>query len=161
MFFIFLMHLSVFFFFLLFLNVPPFFYDLISSIYSFERYGAIVMDDQYDDGSLGYTVLHNSTCQHAAPTYINLMNSAILRLATEKENMKIQTRNHPLPMSRSQHSQHHVCYTFLSHYIVYSYLLKFRISTHFMFFWKNTLCFLFARNYFMENDYFVVVFPWL
>ncbi|KAJ8624155.1 hypothetical protein MRB53_032685 [Persea americana] len=71
------------------------------------RYGAIVMDDQYDDGSLGYTVLHNSTCQHAAPTYINLMNSAILRLATEKENMKIQTRNHPLPMSRSQHSQHH------------------------------------------------------
>ncbi|XP_058083562.1 ABC transporter A family member 1 isoform X2 [Magnolia sinica] len=71
------------------------------------RYGAIVMDDQNDDGSLGYTVLHNSTCQHAAPTFINLMNSAILRLATENDNMTIQTRNHPLPMTSSQHSQHH------------------------------------------------------
>lgn len=91
----------------------PFFYALISIYYIFIwRYGAIVMDDQYDDGSLGYTVLHNSSCQHAAPTYINLMNSAILRLATENENMKIQTRNYPLPMTRSQHSQHHVCYNF-------------------------------------------------
>ncbi|KAF8403773.1 hypothetical protein HHK36_011878 [Tetracentron sinense] len=71
------------------------------------RYGAIVMDDQYDDGSLGYIVLHNSTCQHAAPTYINLMNAAILRLATLNETMRIQTRNHPLPMTKSQHSQHH------------------------------------------------------
>ncbi|KAA8517124.1 hypothetical protein F0562_017417 [Nyssa sinensis] len=35
------------------------------------RYGAVVMDNQTDDGSLGYTVLHNSSCQHAAPTYIN------------------------------------------------------------------------------------------
>ncbi|KAI3949646.1 hypothetical protein MKW92_026942 [Papaver armeniacum] len=69
------------------------------------RYGAIIMDDQNDDGSLGYTVLHNCSCQHAAPTYINLMNSAILRLATRNENMTIQTRNHPLPMTSSQHSQ--------------------------------------------------------
>lgn len=71
------------------------------------RYGAIVVDDLYDDGSLGYTILHNSTCQHAAPTYINLMNAAILRLATSKENMTIQTRNHPLPMTESQRVQHH------------------------------------------------------
>jgi ATP-binding cassette subfamily A (ABC1) protein 3 len=71
------------------------------------RYGAIVMDDQNEDGSLGYTVLHNSTCQHAAPTFINLMNAAILRLATQNKNMTIQTRNHPLPMTESQHLQHH------------------------------------------------------
>ncbi|KAL5812256.1 hypothetical protein ACOSQ3_027206 [Xanthoceras sorbifolium] len=71
------------------------------------RYGAIVMDDQYDDGSLGFTVLHNSSCQHAAPTFINVMNSAILRLATHDENVTIQTRNHPLPMTKSQHLQHH------------------------------------------------------
>ncbi|XP_042485746.1 ABC transporter A family member 1 isoform X1 [Macadamia integrifolia] len=71
------------------------------------RYGAIVMDDQNDDGSLGYTVLHNSSCQHAGPTYINVMNAAILRLATHNERMMIQTRNHPLPMTKSQHSQHH------------------------------------------------------
>ncbi|KAL6987169.1 Phospholipid-transporting ATPase abca1 [Sarracenia purpurea var. burkii] len=71
------------------------------------RYGAIVMDDQNADGSLGYSVLHNSSCQHAAPTYINLMNSAILRLATLNKNMTIRTRNHPLPMTKSQHLQHH------------------------------------------------------
>ncbi|KAL5708093.1 Phospholipid-transporting ATPase abca1 [Ranunculus cassubicifolius] len=71
------------------------------------RYGAVLMDNQSNDGSLGYTVLHNSSCQHAAPTFINVMNSAILRLATRNQNMTIQTRNHPLPMTRSQHSQHH------------------------------------------------------
>ncbi|KAJ6921835.1 ABC transporter A family member 1 isoform X1, partial [Populus alba x Populus x berolinensis] len=71
------------------------------------RYGAIVMDKQHDDGSLGYTILHNSSCQHAAPTFINLMNAAILRLATGDQNMTIQTRNHPLPMTKSQHLQHH------------------------------------------------------
>ncbi|WCJ33447.1 ATP-binding cassette sub-family A member 2 [Euphorbia peplus] len=71
------------------------------------RYGAIVMDDRYDDGSLGYTVLHNSTSQHAAPTYINVMNAAILRLATGDKNMTIQTRNHPLPMTKSQLMQRH------------------------------------------------------
>ncbi|GAV57854.1 ABC_tran domain-containing protein/ABC2_membrane_3 domain-containing protein [Cephalotus follicularis] len=71
------------------------------------RYGAIVMDSQNDDGSLGYTVLHNSSCQHAAPTYINVMNAAILRLATRNKNMTIHTRNHPLPMTKSQHLQRH------------------------------------------------------
>nr|XP_043635410.1 ABC transporter A family member 1 [Erigeron canadensis] len=69
------------------------------------RYGAIVMHPQKDDGSIGYTVLHNSTCQHAAPTFINLMNAAILRLATLDKNMTIQTRNHPLPMTESQRLQ--------------------------------------------------------
>lgn len=77
------------------------------------RYGAIVMDDQNDDGSLGYTVLHNSSCQHAAPTYINVMNAAILRLATGDRNMTIRTRNHPLPMTESQRLQHHVCFLFI------------------------------------------------
>ncbi|KAK6289772.1 hypothetical protein POUND7_001313 [Theobroma cacao] len=71
------------------------------------RYGAVVMDDVYEDGSLGYTVLHNCSCQHAAPTYINVMNSAILRLATSDKNMTIRTRNHPLPMTKSQRLQHH------------------------------------------------------
>lgn len=67
------------------------------------------MDDQYEDGSLGYTVLHNSSCQHAGPTYINVMNAAILRLATHRNNMSIRTRNHPLPMTKTQMSQRHVC----------------------------------------------------
>ncbi|KAJ8755578.1 hypothetical protein K2173_022157 [Erythroxylum novogranatense] len=71
------------------------------------RYGAIVMDDQNDDGSLGYTVLYNSSCQHSAPTYINIMNAAILKLATGDKNMTIKTRNHPMPMTKSQHLQHH------------------------------------------------------
>lgn len=71
------------------------------------------MDNQNGDGSLGYSILHNSSCQHAAPTFINLMNAAILRLATRDENMTIQTRNHPLPMTRSQQLQHHVCISFL------------------------------------------------
>ncbi|XP_027928069.1 ABC transporter A family member 1 isoform X2 [Vigna unguiculata] len=71
------------------------------------RYGAIVMDDQSNDGSLGYTVLHNCSCQHAAPTFINLMNSAILRLATQDTNMTIRTRNHPLPTTQSQRLQRH------------------------------------------------------
>lgn len=73
----------------------------------FGRYGAVVMDDRNDDGSLGFTILHNSSCQHAAPTYINVMNAAILRLATGDKNMTIQTRNHPLPMTLSQKSQRH------------------------------------------------------
>ncbi|GMH18706.1 hypothetical protein Nepgr_020547 [Nepenthes gracilis] len=71
------------------------------------RYGAIVMDNVNDDGSLGYTVLHNSSCQHAAPTFINLMNAAILGLSTSDGNMTIKTRNHPLPMTKSQHLQRH------------------------------------------------------
>ncbi|KAJ8499332.1 hypothetical protein OPV22_009884 [Ensete ventricosum] len=71
------------------------------------RYGAVVMDNQQNDGSVGYTVLHNSSCQHAAPTYINLMNAAILRMATGNEHLMIQTRNHPLPMTISQRSQRH------------------------------------------------------
>ncbi|XP_068659362.1 ABC transporter A family member 1 isoform X2 [Aristolochia californica] len=71
------------------------------------RYGAVVMDDLNDDGSIGYTVLHNSSCQHGGPTYINLINAAILRLATNNEAMMIQTQNHPLPMTKTQHAQHH------------------------------------------------------
>ncbi|CAM9002500.1 unnamed protein product [Rhodiola kirilowii] len=71
------------------------------------RYGAVVMDDQNPDGSVGYTVLHNSSCQHAAPTYINVVNAAILRLATCNKNMTLQARNHPLPMTKSQHMQRH------------------------------------------------------
>ncbi|ONK78401.1 uncharacterized protein A4U43_C02F18390 [Asparagus officinalis] len=71
------------------------------------RYGAVVMDDQNDDGSLGFTVLHNSSCQHAAPTYINVVNAAILRHATGDTNMTIQVRNHPLPVTMSQKSQRH------------------------------------------------------
>lgn len=66
------------------------------------------MDAQNYDGSIGYTVLHNSTCQHAAPTFINIMNAAILRLATHNANMTIQTRNHPLPMTKSQRLQRQV-----------------------------------------------------
>ena len=90
---------------------PSCYFDVISGCY---RYGAIIMDDQYDDGSLGYTVLHNSSCQHAGPTFINLMNAAILRLASHNKNMTIRTRNHPLPMTKSQHLQRHVCYPFCS-----------------------------------------------
>ncbi|ESQ52886.1 hypothetical protein EUTSA_v10016127mg [Eutrema salsugineum] len=71
------------------------------------RYGAILMDAQHPDGSLGYTVLHNSTCQHAGPIYINVMHAAILRLATGNKNMTIQTRNHPLPPTKSQRTQRH------------------------------------------------------
>ncbi|KAF7819038.1 ABC transporter A family member 1 isoform X1 [Senna tora] len=71
------------------------------------RYGAILLDEQNNDGSLGYTVLHNCSCQHSGPTFINLMNSAILRLATRDMNMTIQTRNHPLPMTQSQRLQRH------------------------------------------------------
>ncbi|XP_031487931.1 ABC transporter A family member 1 isoform X2 [Nymphaea colorata] len=71
------------------------------------RYGAVLMDDQNGDGSIAYTVLHNCSCQHGAPTYINLVNSAILKLAMNDGNMVIHTRNHPLPMTATQHSQHH------------------------------------------------------
>ncbi|CAA7057158.1 unnamed protein product [Microthlaspi erraticum] len=82
---------------------------LMSSFDQFyeSRYGAVLMDGQYPDGSLGYTVLHNSTCQHAGPIYINVMNAAILRLATGNKNMIIQTRNHPLPPTKSQQTQRH------------------------------------------------------
>lgn len=71
------------------------------------------MDDQNSDGSIGYTVLHNCSCQHSAPTFINIVNAAILRLATGDQNMTIQTRNHPLPMTKSQRLQRHVCDFFL------------------------------------------------
>jgi ATP-binding cassette subfamily A (ABC1) protein 3 len=65
------------------------------------------MDGQHPDGSLGYTVLHNGTCQHAGPIYINVMHAAILRLATGNKNMTIQTRNHPLPPTKTQRIQRH------------------------------------------------------
>ncbi|KAL0844738.1 hypothetical protein Bca101_017984 [Brassica carinata] len=71
------------------------------------RYGAVLMDSQHPDGSVGYTVLHNSTCQHAGPIYINVMHSALLRLASGNKNMTIQTRNHPLPPTKSQRLQRH------------------------------------------------------
>jgi len=72
------------------------------------------MDGQHPDGSLGYTVLHNGTCQHAGPIYINVMHAAILRLATGNKNMTIQTRNHPLPPTKTQRIQRHVCLSFWS-----------------------------------------------
>lgn len=78
------------------------------------RYGSILMDGQHPDGSLGYTVLHNGTCQHAGPIYINVMHAAILRLATGNKNMTIQTRNHPLPPTKTQRIQRHVCLSFWS-----------------------------------------------
>lgn len=71
------------------------------------RYGAVVMDDLDHLGNVGYTILHNSSCQHSAPTYINLMNAAILRLVTADKNMTIHTRNHPLPLTSSQRAQRH------------------------------------------------------
>ncbi|XP_038980603.1 ABC transporter A family member 1 [Phoenix dactylifera] len=88
------------------LSISEFLITSLNESYQ-SRYGAIVMNDQNDDGSVGYTVLHNSSCQHAAPTYINVMNAAILRLATGNKNMTIRTRNHPLPMTVSQRSQRH------------------------------------------------------
>lgn len=103
------------------------------------------MDDQNDDGSLGYTVLHNSSCQHAAPTYINLMNAAILRLATHDKNMTIHTRNHPLPMTKSQHLQRHVCYS-----ILYSL---------FFIFWIRNNCPLFPRKRKLGKNYLNSIFP--
>ncbi|CAN0878408.1 ABC transporter A family member 1 [Linum grandiflorum] len=69
------------------------------------RYGAVVMDEQDTEGSVGYTILHNSSCQHSAATFINLMNAALLRLATGDKNMTIRSRNHPLPLTKSQHLQ--------------------------------------------------------
>ncbi|KAJ3669241.1 hypothetical protein LUZ60_011191 [Juncus effusus] len=71
------------------------------------RYGAVVMDETDGNGTIGYTVLHNSSCQHAGPTYINIINSALLRLKTGDVNMSITTRNHPLPVTSSQKSQRH------------------------------------------------------
>ncbi|XP_078148271.1 ATP-binding cassette A1 isoform X2 [Carex rostrata] len=71
------------------------------------RYGAVVMDDMDNSGGAGYTVLHNSSCQHAGPTYINIVNAALLRLATGDRNMTIYTRNHPLPLTVSQKAQRH------------------------------------------------------
>ncbi|CAN6443979.1 unnamed protein product [Victoria cruziana] len=71
------------------------------------RYGAVLLDEQKGDGSISYTVLHNCSCQHAAPTYISVVNSAILKLAVNDKNMVIHTRNHPLPMTATQRSQHH------------------------------------------------------
>ncbi|XP_024515167.1 ABC transporter A family member 1 [Selaginella moellendorffii] len=69
------------------------------------RYGAVVMDRQHSDGSLAYAVLHNTTCQHAAPTYINVVNNAILKMATNNSKLELRTRNHPLPMTVSQMAQ--------------------------------------------------------
>lgn len=129
-------------------------------MYAWCRYGAVLMDDQNDDGSLGYTVLHNSSCQHAAPTFINLMNAAILRLAARNKNMTIQTRNHPLPMTNSQHLQRHVCYF---HSVIF---LRFCFQVHplstkkviltlelfFFFFFLGLQCWL--NNYF--NFHFVI-----
>ncbi|KAI4386530.1 hypothetical protein MLD38_004457 [Melastoma candidum] len=88
------------------LSMSEFLMSSINESYQ-SRYGAVVMDDQYEDGSLGYSVMHNSSCQHSAPTFINLVNAAILRLATQDKNMTIRTRNHPLPLTQSQRVQRH------------------------------------------------------
>ncbi|VVB03041.1 unnamed protein product [Arabis nemorensis] len=88
------------------LSMSEFFMSSFDQSYQ-SRYGAILMDAQHPDGSLGYTVLHNNTCQHAGPIYINVMHAAILRLATGNKNMTIQTRNHPLPPTKSQRVQRH------------------------------------------------------
>ncbi|KAI4381515.1 hypothetical protein MLD38_007580 [Melastoma candidum] len=88
------------------LSMSEFLLSSVNESYQ-SRYGAVVMDDQYEDGSLGYSVMHNSSCQHSAPTFINLVNAAILRLATQDKNMTIRTRNHPLPLTQSQRVQRH------------------------------------------------------
>eukprot|EP00897_Mesotaenium_endlicherianum_P001210 jgi/Mesen1/1116/ME000123S00292 len=69
------------------------------------RYGAVVFGETKSDGSLAYTVLHNSTCQHGGPTFVNLVNDAILKAAGNSSNMTLHTRNHPLPLTTSQRAQ--------------------------------------------------------
>lgn len=52
-----------------------------------------------------YSVLHNTTAQHAAPLYINLVNDALLKAAHASRDVSIAIRNHPLPQSYSQRRQ--------------------------------------------------------
>eukprot|EP00850_Spirogloea_muscicola_P021142 SM000238S08043 [mRNA] locus=s238:44288:46172:+ [translate_table: standard] len=67
------------------------------------RYGEIVFHHSKD--GVRCTVLHNSSCQHAAVTCMNTVNEALLRLASASNTSRIITKDHSLPQTMSQHRQ--------------------------------------------------------
>jgi ATP-binding cassette subfamily A (ABC1) protein 3 len=69
------------------------------------RYGALLLGPRAASGSVGYSVLHNTTSQHAAPVYMNLVHDALLKDALGSHDVGITLRNHPLPSSYSQRRQ--------------------------------------------------------
>jgi ATP-binding cassette, subfamily A (ABC1), member 3 len=53
-------------------------------------------------GITTYSAFVNTSARHAAPLYMNLMNSALLRSATGDAAADIRARNHPLPFTAVQ-----------------------------------------------------------
>jgi ATP-binding cassette subfamily A (ABC1) protein 3 len=54
------------------------------------------------DNALTYTVMHNTTAQHTAPLYVNLVNSAAYARATGAADASITARTYPLPLTKLQ-----------------------------------------------------------
>jgi|EP01049_Picozoa_sp_SAG25_P001461 ATP-binding cassette subfamily A (ABC1) protein 3 len=66
------------------------------------RYGAVTFHANTDEFSYAYNVMVNATAVHAAPTYINLVNSAILRTIAGAETSTITMSTKPLPLTEQQ-----------------------------------------------------------
>ena len=69
------------------------------------RYGAVTFSDTTSlaDSIFAYNLLVNATALHAAPTFVNLVNTAILReLDTASPTASITVSNKPLPLTRLQ-----------------------------------------------------------
>ncbi|GAQ79509.1 ABC transporter A family [Klebsormidium nitens] len=86
------------------LNMSAFLIESRNLTYE-SRYGAVLFGPRTASGAVGYSILHNTTAQHAAPLYINLVNDALLKAAHASRDVSIATRNHPLPQSYSQRRQ--------------------------------------------------------
>lgn len=49
-------------------------------------------------GAVGYTILHNTSAIHGAPTFVNVINSALYK-RTAGSSASISTHTHPLPIT--------------------------------------------------------------
>ena len=60
-----------------------------------------VVPDAAAAGACGYAILHNTSAVHGAPTFVNVINSA-LYARTAGSGASITTRNHPLPNTNTE-----------------------------------------------------------
>jgi len=82
--------------------------DLLESTDSFRasRYGAYIFEESSNSDTVFDATIHvNFTAAHAAPTFLNALNEALLRFVTGNEDASITIRNHPLKLTHYELSQ--------------------------------------------------------
>ena len=60
-----------------------------------------VVPDPSAGGAFGYTILHNTSAVHGAPTFVNVINSALYK-SVAGSGASVTARTHPLPVTSTE-----------------------------------------------------------